>query len=244
MSASAQIRSTAPCSSGACSAVTSRAPMLYAASRSPNQNWATNSAPAITTTTGHEPRRNATSTPTTTTYSSPIRNMVVTMRVVRPRSATYREWLRPSLRPRLRDADMARLFPRAGTPLVRILPFCGFAKRAEAAWAGGVGRKRAEGWGGRGRRGGGSRGAEREGWRGAGGGVGGGGAALRSLAARKAAPASRAARGARGPPRTRDSPRGPLSVFFRVNSDVECLRKPDPLLNRPGRGRYSTGPLT
>ncbi|TXR96584.1 hypothetical protein EAO73_34385 [Streptomyces sp. col6] len=28
--------------------------------------------------------------------------------------------------------------------------------------------------------------------------------------------------------RARDSPRGPLPMFFRVNSDVECLRKPAP----------------
>ncbi len=38
MSARAHTRSTAPCSSGACSRVTSRAPMLCAAMRSLNQN--------------------------------------------------------------------------------------------------------------------------------------------------------------------------------------------------------------
>ena len=61
------MRSTAPCSSGACSGVTSRAPMLYAAIRSLNQNCAMNSPPAITRMIGHEPRRSASSTPTKTT---------------------------------------------------------------------------------------------------------------------------------------------------------------------------------
>lgn len=36
---------------------------------------------------GQAPRSTASSTPTSTTYSRPIRNMVVTMRVVSPRSA-------------------------------------------------------------------------------------------------------------------------------------------------------------
>lgn len=69
---------------------TSRAPMLNAAIRSLNQNWATNMPPVRTRMIGQAPRSTARSTPTSTTYSSPIRNMVVTMRVVRPRSVAYR----------------------------------------------------------------------------------------------------------------------------------------------------------
>lgn len=53
MSASAHSRSTAPCSSGACAGVTSRAPMLNAAIRSLNQNCATNSPPTSSTISGH-----------------------------------------------------------------------------------------------------------------------------------------------------------------------------------------------
>ena len=86
MSARAQIRSIAPCSSGASCGVTSRAPIPKAAMRSLNQNWAMNRPPAMIRMIGQEPRRTARSTPTRTTYSSPIRNMVLTMRVVRPRS--------------------------------------------------------------------------------------------------------------------------------------------------------------
>lgn len=69
---------------------TSRAPMLNAAIRSLNQNCATNMPPVRTRMIGQDPRSTARSTPTSTTYSSPIRNMVVTMRVVRPRSVAYR----------------------------------------------------------------------------------------------------------------------------------------------------------
>lgn len=86
MSARAQIRSIAPCSSGASCGVTSRAPMPYAAMRSLNQNWATNIPPVRIRMTGQAPRRTASSTPTRTTYSSPMKNIVLTMRVVRPRS--------------------------------------------------------------------------------------------------------------------------------------------------------------
>ncbi len=66
--------------------VTSRAPMPYAAMRSLNQNWAMNRPPVMIRMIGQEPRRAARSTPTKTTYSRPIRNMVVTMRPVSPRS--------------------------------------------------------------------------------------------------------------------------------------------------------------
>lgn len=67
MSARAQIRSMVPCSSGACSGVTSRAPMPYAAMRSLNQNCAMNRPPVMIRMIGQEPRRTAMSTPTKTT---------------------------------------------------------------------------------------------------------------------------------------------------------------------------------
>lgn len=86
ISARAQIRSTAPCSSGASSGVTSWAPMLKAAMRSLNQNCAMNMPPTKIRMIGQAPRSTASSTPTRTTYSRPIRNMVPTMRVVNPLS--------------------------------------------------------------------------------------------------------------------------------------------------------------
>lgn len=97
MSARAQIRSTAPCSSGACSRVTCRAPIPYAAMESLNQNWATKSPPTSSTISGQEPRATASSTPTRTTYSSPMKNIVMTMRAVSPRSPANRDPRRPAI---------------------------------------------------------------------------------------------------------------------------------------------------
>ncbi|CAM5320930.1 hypothetical protein SRIMM317S_01490 [Streptomyces rimosus subsp. rimosus] len=59
--------------------------MLKAAIRSLNQNCAMNRAPEMSSTTTHAPLRSTTSAPTTTTYSRPMKNIVVTMREVRPR---------------------------------------------------------------------------------------------------------------------------------------------------------------
>ncbi len=90
MSASAQSRSTAPCSCGYCSGVTRWAPIARSVIRSLNQNWATNRPPEISTTIGHAPRSSTISRPVNPTYNSPIRNIVPTMRPVRPRSGAKR----------------------------------------------------------------------------------------------------------------------------------------------------------
>ncbi|MGY3682047.1 hypothetical protein ACVWXU_005670 [Streptomyces sp. TE33382] len=65
--------------------------MPYAAMRSLNQNWATKRPPVMIRMIGQDPRSTTSSTPTRTTYSRPMKNMVLTMRVVRPRSGAYRE---------------------------------------------------------------------------------------------------------------------------------------------------------
>src|SRR6266545_4766340 len=93
MSASAHSRTMTPCSWGACSGVTTWPCIAYNAMRSENQYWLKSSAPAITM------ARNALfvrtkSTATKTTYSSPSRNPVATIRPVRPRSGLKRVLIR------------------------------------------------------------------------------------------------------------------------------------------------------
>ncbi|WP_239081997.1 hypothetical protein [Streptomyces sp. SID9727] len=93
--------------------------MLNAAIRSLNQNCATNIPPVITRITGQAPRSTARSTPTSTTYSSPIRNMVVTMRVVRPRSAAYRPRVPAMVNLRSSPSSMVLLGGRKWMPVLR-----------------------------------------------------------------------------------------------------------------------------
>jgi hypothetical protein len=64
--------------------------MLNAAIRSLNQNWATNSPPAISRMISHAPLRKTSSAATTTTYSRPIMNIVSSIRLVNPRSGAKR----------------------------------------------------------------------------------------------------------------------------------------------------------
>ncbi len=90
MSASAQSRSIVPCSWGNSSGDTWWAPIARWVILSLNQNWATNSPPEIRTISGHAPRSSAISRPVKPTYSSPITNIVTTMRPVRPRSGAKR----------------------------------------------------------------------------------------------------------------------------------------------------------
>src|SRR5215218_4956015 len=89
MSARAQSRSTVWCSSGACSGDTSWPRMAARARRSEKKYWKNRKPPAITTI-STQLFRIAMSTATRTTYSRPSRNMVPSMRLVRPASAGNR----------------------------------------------------------------------------------------------------------------------------------------------------------
>src|SRR5215217_7016738 len=89
MSARAQSRSTIWCSSGACSGDTSCPRIAARASRSEKKYWKNRKPPAITTI-STQLFRIAMSTATKTTYSRPSRNMVPSMRLVRPASAGNR----------------------------------------------------------------------------------------------------------------------------------------------------------
>src|SRR5215211_2079677 len=91
MSARAQSRSTIWCSSGACSGDTSRPRIDARAMRSEKKYWKNRNPPAISSTSGRYARGStAISTATKTTYSRPSRNMVPSMRLVRPASAGNR----------------------------------------------------------------------------------------------------------------------------------------------------------
>src|SRR5918993_2700599 len=89
MSARAHSRSTIWCSSGACSGDTSRPRIAARAMRSEKKYWKNRNPPAIRTMSS-QLLRIAMSTATKTTYSRPSRNIVPTMRLVRPRSAGNR----------------------------------------------------------------------------------------------------------------------------------------------------------
>src|SRR5829696_9184372 len=89
MSARAQSRSIIWCSSGACSGDTSRPRIADRARRSEKKYWKNRNPPAIRTMSS-QLLRIAMSTATKTTYSRPSRNIVPTMRLVRPRSAGNR----------------------------------------------------------------------------------------------------------------------------------------------------------
>src|ERR671910_1792523 len=89
MSARAQSRSTVWCSSGACSGDTPRPRIADRARRSEKKYWKNRTPPAIRTMSS-QLLRIAMSTATKTTYSRPSRNIVPTMRLVRPWSAGNR----------------------------------------------------------------------------------------------------------------------------------------------------------
>src|ERR671910_676414 len=89
MSARAQSRSIIWCSSGACSGDTSRPRIADRARRSEKKYWKNRNPPAIRTMSS-QLLRIAMSTATKTTYSRPSRNIVPTMRLVRPWSAGNR----------------------------------------------------------------------------------------------------------------------------------------------------------
>src|SRR5215217_5812521 len=89
MSARAQSRSTIWCSSGACSGDTSCPRIAARASRSEKKYWKNRKPPAMTTM-STQLFRIAMRTATKTTYSRPSRNMVPSMRLVRPASAGNR----------------------------------------------------------------------------------------------------------------------------------------------------------
>src|SRR5215218_7802491 len=89
MSARAQSRSTIWCSSGACSGDTSWPRIAARARRSEKKYWKNRNPPAMTTTM-IQLFSSAMSTATKTTYSRPSRNMVPSMRLVRPASAGNR----------------------------------------------------------------------------------------------------------------------------------------------------------
>src|SRR5262245_8077886 len=89
MSARAQSRSTIWCSSGACSGDTSCPRIADRASRSEKKYWTNRNPPAIRTISS-QLFRIAMSTATKTTYSRPSRNIVPSMRLVRPASAGNR----------------------------------------------------------------------------------------------------------------------------------------------------------
>src|SRR5829696_6864110 len=98
MSARAHSRSIIWCSSGACSGDTSRPRIAVRAIRSAKKYWTNRNPPAISRTRIRGIFR-ATSTATKTTYSRPSRNMVPSMRLVRPASAGNRVLaIRPSPR--------------------------------------------------------------------------------------------------------------------------------------------------
>src|SRR5918995_2922518 len=89
MSARAQSRSIIWCSSGACSGDTSRPRIEARAIRSEKKYWKNRNPPAIRATISQLSRITM-STATKTTYSRPSRNMVPSMRLVRPASAGNR----------------------------------------------------------------------------------------------------------------------------------------------------------
>src|SRR5829696_5983101 len=89
MSARAHSRSTIWCSSGACWGDTSRPRIADRARRSEKKYWKNRNPPAIRTMSS-QLLRIAMSTATKITYSRPSRNIVPTMRLVRPRSAGNR----------------------------------------------------------------------------------------------------------------------------------------------------------
>src|SRR5215211_6925945 len=89
MSARAQSRSTIWCSSGACSGDTSWPRIAARARRSEKKYWKNRKPPAMTTM-STQLFRIAMRTATKTTYSRPSRNMVPSMRLVRPASAGNR----------------------------------------------------------------------------------------------------------------------------------------------------------
>src|SRR4029453_17724490 len=89
MSARAQSRSITWCSSGACSGDTSCPRIAARAIRSEKKNWKNRNPPAITTMSTQLFSRTM-RTPTKTTYSRPSRNIVPSMRLVRPASAGNR----------------------------------------------------------------------------------------------------------------------------------------------------------
>src|SRR5918996_2569914 len=89
MSARAHSRSTIWCSSGACSGVPSRPRIAARARRSEKKYWKNRNPPAMRTT-STQLFSSAMSTATKTTYSRPSRNMVPSMRLVRPASAGNR----------------------------------------------------------------------------------------------------------------------------------------------------------
>src|SRR4029453_3192966 len=86
MSARAHSRSIIWCSSGACSGDTSRPRIAVRAIRSEKKYW-TNRKPPAMTTTSTQLFSSVMSTATKTTYSRPSRNIVPSMRLVRPASA-------------------------------------------------------------------------------------------------------------------------------------------------------------